>query len=180
MAEFREDLDIYPLMVELSACLCTELADSGLPPVCRCGLMPGTSPTLDFSGDVTCANGGCGQAWVRLVNAFPSDDFPNPAVGIAQRCDIALAYELEVGISRCEDVGRTVGNKYTPPTLAAQVNSVRQYTADMAAMRRAILCCFRGAHDERDDLEIALGLYQPLDSSGGVGGGIWNVTVRRI
>jgi hypothetical protein len=139
--------------------------------------MPGTTPVIDFSGSDGCGNG-CGQAWVRLAGAFPTDAFPQPSIGTAVRCDAGLGYLLEVGISRCEPVGRTVGNKFVPPTMQEQLDSVRLYTADMAAVRRAITCCLRDAHE--DDIEIALGNWSPLDSIGGVGGGTWNVTVRRI
>lgn len=177
MPEFREDLDIYPLIVELVACVCAELEASGLPAVCRCAPMPGSAPVIDFSGTDGCKDG-CGQAWVRLINAFPSDDFPAPGFGVNTRCEVALAYLLEVGVSRCEPVGKTVAGKFTPPTMEDQLGAVRLYTADMQAMRRAILCCFRGEHE--DDVEVAVGTYSPLDSIGGVGGGTWQIAVRRI
>lgn len=176
---FVEDVDLYPLMVELLSCLCVELEDSGLPKPCRCSLMPGDLPVLDFgSGEDGCKDG-CGQAWVRLVTAFPADQFPIAAVQTASRCDVALAYQLEIGVSRCETVGRTVGGRFIPPSAEDQLDSVRLYTADMAAMRRAMLCCFRSAHARTDDLEIALGAYTPLPTQGGVGGGTWALYLRR-
>lgn len=177
MTSFREDEGVYPVMVALLACLCEELEASGLPPVCRCALMPGNAVTIDFgAGDDGC-RGGCGQAWVRLSAAYPVTNFPEPAVGQVTRCGAGVAYELEVGVSRCTSSGRTVGGKFIPPTADEQLADVRLHTADMAAMRRAILCCLPDREGVPEELGLALGLYQPLPAQGGVGGGTWTVTV---
>ena len=176
---YTEDVDLFPLMEELLDCLCTEITSSGLPAVCRCELMPGGSYVLDFTPDH--ASMGNGQAWVRLVAAgatFPGDvgDNQSPII-LTTRCGTGLVYELEMGVSRCEPVGVTRNNKYTPPTAAEQHEAVRLYAADLAAMKRAVLCCFKDKLG--DDVEIGLGVYQPLQSEGGVGGGVWQVFVRR-
>lgn len=176
---FVEDLEIYPLMLELVGCLCTEITESELPAVCRCEVMPGGTYTLDFGPNELSA--GNGQAWVRLVAAgatFPGDTGENQSpILLNTRCSTPLVFELEVGISRCEPVGVTRGNKFTPPTATEQAGAVRLYTADLAAMKRAILCCF--ADKVGDDVEIGLGVYQSLPSEGGVGGGTWQVFLRR-
>lgn len=178
-APFVEDVDVYPLMLELIGCLCEELEKSGLPKPCRCGIQPGSIPVIDFAGGDAGCKDGCGQAWVRLVQAFPSTSFPEPDFGTVQACAGGLAYELEVGLSRCEASGRTVNGRFIPPTLVEQMEAVRLYTADMAAMRRAIVCCLRGEHERAEDLEVALGTYRPMDSQGGTGGGIWQVFLAR-
>lgn len=177
---FVEDFDVYPLMLELIGCICEELERSGLPKPCRCGVQPGTLAVIDFAGGDAGCGDGCGQAWVRLNSAFPSTIFPAQDFAIATRCEGGLAYELEVGLSRCEAAGRTVNGRFIPPTLVEQMEAVRLYTADMAAMRRAILCCLRGEHENADDLEVVLGTYRPMDSQGGTGGGIWQVFVRHV
>lgn len=61
----REDTGVYPLLVELAACLCTEMQAAGTPELCYCGPMVGLM-SLDYCG----GGGSCGgQAWVRLVDA---------------------------------------------------------------------------------------------------------------
>lgn len=179
MADFVEDFEVYPLIVALTGCLCLEITASGLPAVCQCSPMVGEVYTLDYGPDAMRAGQGNGQAWVRLVGGgpvFPTDTNAAPVITTA-RCATPFAYELEIGISRCEPQGITRNNIFTPPTADEQLTSLRQYTADMAAMKRAVLCCLPESLGE--DYEIALGLYQPLPSMGGVGGGTWQVFVRR-
>lgn len=176
MAEFREDEYIYPIMVKLAACLCAEITASGLPEPCFCGLMPGSTPALDWCGDGQC-NGTCGgQAWVRPVDGYPSTIFPQPDT-TEQNCGTALAFRIEVGIGRCLPMPKNnpVGG-YTPPTLEQQLAATRLQMADMQAIRRAIQCCM-GADE---DIDYVLETYTPLIPSGGCGGGAWTVVVRKL
>lgn len=169
---FIEDRGIYPTMVELTACLCLELEASGLPPVCYCGLMPG-NVSMDFCGG-GCEPGGCGgQAWVRLVDAVPSSLFPTADLSLAN-CKAPMAYLLEVGVARCAPMGVTGGpNGYVPPTVAENVEAMRLQLADMAAMRRAIQCCFGST-----DVDYILGSYSQIEvNGGGCLGGAFNVNV---
>ena len=174
-----DDTDGYPLQLELLQCLCEEIEKSQLPKVCQCEVMPGAVYALDYGPDQL--GQGNGQAWVRLVGAgatFPGDAGENQLpILMTTRCGTALVYEFEVGISRCEPVGTTRNNKYFPPTKTEVATSVQLYAADRAAMKRAILCCLR--EKLGDDVEIGLGLYTPIDSQGGVGGGTWQAFVRR-
>ena len=166
MAAFREDDIAYPRMVELAACLCTELTASGLPDVCFCGVLPGAMVALDTCGGCG-ATGKCGQAWVRLVSVFPSNNFPNP--DSAPTCASLLAFELEIGVMRCAPAMDSRGN---PPTVAQQLDAVRLQTADMLAMRRAVACCMGGT-----DNAYFLGTYSPYGPQGGCVGGSWTVVV---
>ncbi len=170
MAEFREDTAIYPKMIELSACLCEEITASGLPEPCSCGPMIG-SLVLDYCG--TCKDGSCGgQAWVRLVQAFPSTDFPNQLTDL-RNCNAPLAFELEIGVARCKPIGTASGVRgYVPPTNEQNIEALRLQTADIAAMRRAVMCCF-GA----DDTDYILGSYTPFPTVGDCLGGTFNVYV---
>lgn len=168
----REDNYIYPLMVDLVACLCTEITESGLPEPCQCSLMPGPDAILDYCG--ACDEVGCGgQAWVRLAGAYPSRLFPSiDEVSIS--CESPIAYQIEIGIVRCTPVGTASAvSGYTAPTLEEQVQAVRIQTADMSAMRRAIACCLTSKYD---DLTYTLGAYTPM-AGGDCNGGIWLVTV---
>jgi hypothetical protein len=106
MAEFREDTIVYPKMIELAACLSTELAAAGLPDLCFIGVLPGQQVALDSCGG--CGESGkCGQAWVRLITAYPSTTFPGPAE--SPKISTLLAYSLEVAVMRCAQRTRPAG-----------------------------------------------------------------------
>jgi hypothetical protein len=163
-----EDTSIYPLLTRLTDCLCSEMESSGLAVTCRCLLVPGVGPTLDFC-DAGC-DGSCpGEAWVRLMRAFPSTNFPGQdAQGT---CAAPLGFEIEVGVSRCLPVGDSRGN---PPDDQAIFEVARLQLADMAAMRRAIMCCFA-----KVDTEYVLGNFEPTFASGGCLVSTWGLLVRQ-
>jgi hypothetical protein len=171
MAAFREDDIIYPTIIQMVACLCTEIEDSGLPTPCSCGPVVGDL-VLDYCGQ--CSEGKCGgQAWVRLVDSFPSNDFPSPNQTL-NNCKVPLAYLLEVGIVRCKPVGTASGVRgYVPPSMDQQVGALRLQTADMAAIRRAISCCL-----DSDNLDYILGSYIPISAEADCLGGAFQVWVR--
>jgi hypothetical protein len=173
MAEFREEEFIYPLMIKLSGCLCSEIEASGLPGVCSCGPIVGTL-VLDYC--TGCKEKGCsGQAWVRLVDAFPSIDFPSP-VAQPQNCHAPMAYTIEVGIVRCKPLGgNTQLRGYVPPTMEQNVDALRLQLADLAALRRAVQCCFAG-----DDITYQMGIYNPTPPDGDCLGGFFNVIVWAV
>ena len=170
MAVFREDTTIYPIMVQMSACLCTEIDDSGLPTPCSCGLMVGEL-VLDYCS--SCKDGKCGgQAWVRLIDAYPSVNFPLPALD-NNNCTYPLAFNLEVGIVRCKPLGTANGVRgYNPPSIEQQVKAIRLQTADIAAMRRAINCCLAGS-----GREYVIQNYSPVPQDADCLGGAFQVTV---
>jgi hypothetical protein len=165
MAEFREDTTVYPVMIELNACLCAEITSSGLPEPCVCELLPGGDVAFDYCTE--CDDGRCGQAWVRLVAAYPSQVLGEPDT--TGNCATRLSYTLEVGIIRCAPLP---GNDGSPPSVDAQLSATRLQLADMQAMRRAIACCM-GADVDRDYI---LEPYTPYPVLGGCVGGFWTVT----
>lgn len=173
-----EDVKIYPIIIDLVACLCEEIEKAELPAVCRCGPMPGGSVVLDF-GPQQLSSKGNGQAWVRYAGSAPASVASDGGGGVfnASPCAGERIYELEIGISRCEPAGTSSGNRYTPPGLDEQIAATRLAAADMAAMERAV-CCLR-AKIASDDIVVGIGAYQPLESQGGVGGGTWQVFVQR-
>lgn len=175
MVDFREDFQIYPLMVQLAACLCSELEASGLPGTCSCAVVPGPMAVLDACGSCNSKGAKCGgQAWVRLDRAYPSANFPSPDSD-GGTCVTPLAYIIEVGVARCQPAGKSNGvNGYTPPSVDEYINAVRTQTADMQAMKRAIQCCLSG---EFGDRSFALGSYTPITPSADCGGGVWTFTV---
>lgn len=171
MVEYREDTIVYPTMISLVGCLCNEFAESGLPQPCSCGPIVGEL-VLDYC--TGCATGGCGgQAWVRLVQVFPSVDFPQPSQTL-NACNVPLAYQLEVGVVRCKPLGTASGARgFTPPTLDQNVEALRLQTADIQAMLRAINCCFSSV-----DLDYIVGQYNPVSPEGDCLGGAFTVWVR--
>lgn len=171
MAEFVEDNIVYPTMISLSACLCAQFEHLGLPQPCSCGPMVGEL-VIDYCSN--CADGKCGgQAWVRLVNVFPSIDFPQPSQTL-NTCAMPLAYQLEVGVVRCKPVGSTSGARgFTPPTLEQQVGALRLQTADIQAMLRAINCCF-----DDTNMDFIVGQYNPVTPEGDCLGGAFTLWVR--
>lgn len=167
----REDPYALPVMLALVECLRKELKAAGGPGLCDIGVVQGLFPPLDVScGDEDDAyETHCGgRGWVRLRRTFPSDTLPAQATDATFA--VALAVEIEVGVARCVHVfGDPQGNPPTPEDALADTQLV---LSDMAAMYRALRCCFG-----TDDREFIIGGYEPI-GGGGVGGGTWTVTSR--
>jgi hypothetical protein len=171
MADFREEVTVYPAIINLAACLCLEIENSGLPKPCACGPIVGEL-VYDYCSE--CNTGDCGgQAWVRFVSAYPSDTFPNPQ-STANNCYVPMAYQIEVGIVRCKPIGTNSGVRgYQPPTIEQNVEALRLQLADMEAMRRAIQCCF--AAD--DDRSYIMSAYTTTPPDGDCLGGLFTLTL---
>jgi hypothetical protein len=168
-----EDVIVYPTMIRLAACLCLEMEAAGGPGLCFCGVTTG-EPVMDFCGGDTCGEDGCGgQAWVRFTDAYPSSTFPAPNQSLAN-CFSPLAYNIEVGVARCAPMGSANGaGGFTAPTVGDHVAALRLQLADMAAMKRAIQCCFG-----KGDADYILGQYTQVNvNGGGCLGGTFNVVV---
>lgn len=152
-----EDVDIFPWLVAFQQCLCEGLAtDSPESPVCFCGILPGSDLSTEW------ADGG--QAWVRLMQAYPSKTFPEPEVE-STPCGTGTAYQIEMGVLRCMPKPSELTGKVDEGLL---LNVIRQQLADMQTMRRAITCCVEG------DYDLILNTYTPWGPEGGIYGGIWN------
>lgn len=163
-------MSVYTVLTDLAACLCAELTPEGAdaPNLCFCGVIAGDLP-YDAMG-VGCdgnpyEDDNCGQAWVRLVNAYPSTQ-----VGVAdvepRNCANAVGFDVEIGVVRCfpiEERGGAVSD-------IEMLSAVQQQVEDMYAMQRAILCC--GALED-----YVLGQYLPSGPEGGLVGGVWTLSV---
>jgi hypothetical protein len=161
--DFRLDRAVWPAVEAMSVCLCSTLNDSGLGDLCFCGVFPGAQP-YDQMGDGT-----AGQAWVRVVRVYPSNAFPQIEQDPRRSCASGLAVEMELGVLRCAPMPADSGR--VPPTMSAQWDATRLQMADMAAMQRAVQCCYT-----ESDL-VMLGNYTPTGPAGGVVGGTWQVFV---
>jgi hypothetical protein len=166
----NDDTRFWPGMVLLADCLCQQITDSGLPPVCFCGIIPGDAVILDYC--TSCDGDACGMAWVRLVSAGPLIGSPM-AVGAANTgvntCATLLVATIEVGIARCAPMPDDDG---APPTMADQLAAAELHAADMAAVMRAIVCC--PGLDQRNMLLLD---WAPIGPEGGCLGGRWQVMV---
>jgi hypothetical protein len=163
----RHDDQVFPRVAALATCLCEEITRSELPEPCRCDLVLGEEIPDDLCGD--CSGTRCGTAWVRLVTVFPSSSLPDPDVS-TKNCVAPLAFEAELGIMRCSVVGDSRGN---PPSVQQRVDEASLALADMQAMYRAIMCCYRPG-------EFVLGTYTAIGPAGGCVGGTWSVVAAAL
>lgn len=151
---------------KMLACLCEGLSSGPAGPVCWCGLVGGSNVAMHPCGP--CKGETCGMAFLRLNRAFPSNQFPLPALNAAGNCQAPLAYEWHVGAYRCFPV---LGAKGEAPSEAAQADAALRQLSDMTTIHQAILCCV-------DTDTATLGTYTPVGPSGGCGGGQWSVFTR--
>lgn len=160
-----EDKEIYPAMVKLAGCLEVEMEKAGFS-LCFCGVVPGFEGVVDFCGDGgMCEGGECGgTAWVRLSTGFTSTDGVTQIQSPSVR---TMAWTLEVGAATCAFVSAE------GMSLEENIDTTRRQLAQMAAMKRAILCCFRDT-----PTQYALGPYNPLPVLGGCVEGTWTVNLE--
>lgn len=174
MADYVEDDDAYPVMVELVATVQQQLIKNGLTPIDKATVQPGGTIVNDYAG----SGKECGELIVNLISAYPSNPFPQQAqtgsrAGKASiGCGVIIAYSLAVTILRCAPNMRGTKAAPTPPTLNDQLMAARDQMADMKAMRMAI--CQAMNNTGRD---YQLGVYTPVGAEGGVVGGTWGVLV---
>lgn len=171
--ELRDLVDekfFLPRLMALQECLCAELEKAKGPGLCFCGLAPAGRPPL---GLMNCAKGACGVAWVSPVAAFPYTQFPAQADGLALpvRCAVPMAMSVQVGVARCYPKPRPGMATIDPQD---SFEATRLYMSDMAAVKRALVCCF----PEVDrDFQIAVGAWEPLAVEASASGGSWTAVI---
>ena len=158
---YLADVRIMPALIRLHECLCAELEKSGLGVNCDCALVHGNST------NVAPPAVGHGYALIGLQSIFPSKDFPS-ATGGRDSCPAPLAATISVGLIRCYAV------KVKGESSEEMLLYMDKQMADMAAMRRAIVCC----NQEFEDM--GLGIYLPIGPEGGTYGGQWVVTIGEV
>ena len=152
---------ISSVIADLVDCVCVALETDGAGPTCWCGFYPGSQVSWDYCGE--CSGGSCGMGYVRLVNAYRSEDMLNPDLNT--RCASPLTLQLAVGAIRCIPVADDDGRLPDPESMWESSLAV---LADMAALFVAADCC-PGEH--------ILGEYTPVGPQGGCAGGEWTVWV---
>lgn len=155
---YTPDVRIMPALIKLHECLCAELERAGLSAGCDCALLHGSAEAVAPPAV------GKGFAWVGLSSVFPSRSFPSPTTD-RDTCGAPLAALVTVGVMRCYAV------KVAGESAEDMLTYMDKQMADMAAMRRAIVCC----NGEFEDL--SLGTYTPIGPSAGVYGGSWALAI---
>lgn len=164
-----DDKFFLPRLMRLQECLCEELEKAGGPGLCFCGLTPVGRPPL---GLMDCSSGECGVAWVSPVSLFPYGTFPAPADGLRSSCATPMAMRVQLGVARCHPRPRR-GNA----TIDAQdsFEAVRLYLSDMAAVKRALQCCFTSTPGK--DYIVSLESWEPLEPESNASGGSWTAVI---
>lgn len=144
-------------LLDLTECVCTELATTGGGPMCWCGLYPGLTVSWDYCGE--CEGDKCGMAYIRLAGVTPYDLFPFPAVD--DRCVKPLAWGIEIGALRCFPT--PADGSLVDPNTMAEVAMIQ--VLDAQAVWRAIKCC---------GIDLAVEAWRPLGPLGGCVGGAWS------
>ena len=138
---------------------------------CAAGIVAGAAAALDRGLD--CADGCLGMLWVRLVNVFPSRQFPaadvTPAPG-----PLSWAVIVEVGVVRPAPVMEDAAGELIIPSMEEEQAAAALAVTDAAILRSALLTQYADA----EDVSIVLGVWTPLGPDGGVVGGAVTATIQ--
>jgi hypothetical protein len=139
---------------DLHSCLCAQFETDG-PPLCFCGIVPGSEVALEYQGDCEDA---CGMAWIKVGAIYPSKVLGAVATD-PNNCAMATGIDLELGVMRCLPVGDSDGS---PPSQEELQESTEQMVKDMMSVRSALLCC--------SGTEFIMGTMNPFGPAGGTVG----------
>lgn len=142
---------------ELAAC-----SDGSRP--CFVGVLPGNNVADELCDDE------CSQLTLILTDAFPTDIFPSPS-DTTTGCNSPMAYSLEMRMARCYEATGPGGE---PATVAEAKTGTERMTADMLAMKKAIVC-----NADSDGRRVALGTFTSDGPLGNVVAGTWRFTITR-
>jgi hypothetical protein len=144
-------MDVSSILLNIKSCFCALLADSVGGAPATCCITAGTPAIADC-----CA----GFAWVRLVNAYPTQTFPAHA-NIVNNCAFdTWALTVEVGVARCAaQPCDQAGNVCCDSSEAA--NDVLM--GDFKAMRALFSCGCTGLNSR----EVLVGNWTVGTPSGG-------------
>jgi hypothetical protein len=155
-------LKIYPVLMELVACLCDSLGESA---PCFCGLLIGDDLPVEYAGD--CEDG---AGFVRVTTAYPSAGIPEPDQLLSSHA--VRAYQIGVGVLR----NAPYGDGGEPP----EPDEVKEHSlvllADHQITWDAIVCCFQQKYD--GELNMTSPIWTPFPNEGGIDGGEWVFTLQ--
>lgn len=155
---YTPDSLIMPILQAVLQCVCDEFTEAGLNDHCECALIPGVGSTPFPPAP------GMGTAWVGVNYIYPTTAIPEQAIG--GDCSANLGANITVGSMRCYKITKET------PSVDDMLLYMDKQMADMAALRRAIMCC-----DGLKDYEMVVGQYTPIEFTGGMFGGAWTVDV---
>lgn len=143
-------------------CICRAFED-----LCECCGHSGV-PLPPAAHCCDCGEGHFGRAYLQVVRVYPVGS-PFPAQpNESSRCGgTRLAVEFAVTIYRCVD---TVDDNGDQPDCETTTKEMYRNVADMATVRRALLCCMRDEVDDNAGFQIMLLEQTPLNPQGGCGG----------
>lgn len=140
-------------------------ADGTAKGLCMVSVMPGGAVPLDYGAE-SCG----GMVWVRLTQAFPTQEFPQQATTL-NNCGYDLALALEVGVMRPAPMPTDFQGDIELPPAEEHFEAAALQDRDMEAVHRAVK-----ALAQRIEY-VVLGSYEPVGPDGGTVGGTWTLTV---
>lgn len=164
------DPAVWPMLVELLACLSAAADEVEAPPLyrqIRTGdqIQAGVSPTQD-----ECCQG---LAWVRPVQVSPTSAFPTPESAWQPCPPGELAVEIELGMLRCAPF-MADGSSDADLLLVTEgqwATTTNRVLADAAAMRRAACCMIAKGYT------VFVGSWNPVAVEANCTGGTMRITV---
>lgn len=158
--------------------LFTELAEGDADLVAPCAVMvvSGSAAALDRGLDEE--NGCCGQLWARLVNSYPSVNFPEQD-GAPHRDHLSWAVVIEVGLVRPAPIVTEVNGQVVVPSAAQEQDAAAVALVDAAVIREALLNRYPEAIGD-EDVAVILGAFDPIGPDGGVVGGAITATIQVV
>lgn len=144
------ELDLPDLLVSIRDCWCNVLVESlGGPPAACCII----------AGEPVVAECCQGFAWVRLINSYPTHEFPAQDTE-PHRCPLNIwASVIEIGISRCAPQPCDILDN---SCCEAEMDASLILLDDFARMRNILACCIGTAPDS-----IVPGQWQVVGPQGG-------------
>lgn len=168
-----EDGTVYPMLELALACLSDEVAKVTSPPK-YVRMSTGSSFSAQLAPNV--ADECCeGVAWLRVINVFPSSNFPEQDVSVERFLPDSLAVPLELGVARCLPIADPQVGILTPAQTAANVKAIMD---DRAALMRAACCLYDAGRATGEVLDVLIGQWTPLDDEGNCMGGTLALTVQ--
>lgn len=171
LSNLVDETRFFPALGGLLECLKAELAAAGGPELCFIGITPSGNPPL---GTMQCGKRS-GVAWISPVSVFPSSAFPTPDEGGDPMVRAPLAMEVMVGVARPYPAPKDRNERADAQDY---FDATRLYLSDMAAMRRAIECCFTQAPGGPLPLDHAIGQWTPMEPEFRASGGTWSFWVQ--
>lgn len=164
------DTSVWPMLVQLLACLSTAADEVEAPPLYRQirtgdSIQASISPTQD-----ECCQG---LAWLRPVSISPTNVFPTPE-STWQACPPGeLAVEVELGMLRCAPF-MAEGSSDADLLIVTEgqwATTTSRVLADAAAMRRAACCMIALGYS------VFVGSWSPVAVEANCTGGTLRITV---